>query len=939
MLRKLFIQTMAMLLTASMLFAEVIPVVGSTGTVRFDEHQQQWTTDPVSTEDYGNPVNKNIYQKYDRLNASKGEMQLFTDKQGEEQPFCFLKGADGVLRPLYEPEVSDENIYNRPITDGTHKHFIKTPDNKVQQLVAGPGGVCAIKDDKNHFLPFTAYPETIQFVSDEQMAEDGSQVVLSQIEQAMQDTANAETKPAPQKVVKDKILTQFGYDFFKPDARGFAPLTDIPVGNDYILGAGDQLNISIWGSIDGRFDLEVNQNGDLVIPKVGTVPVSGVAYGDLPALLRSHIGRIYKDFKLSVTMNRMRLIKVYLVGQVSKPGDYQVPGASTVLTALAAGGGPTKNGSMRKIEIKRNGKLVDTVDLYDFFLKGDKVRDIRLLPGDTIFVPSIGPVAAISGNVRRPAIYELKDNENNSLKDLISLADGIIATGYLQRLQMTRVEAFDKKIVTDINLDPKSTGKSIEEITAGVRVKDQDLVQVFPIDKSLRGYVRLEGYVLRPGDYEMKPDLRVADVLAKDNLLPEHYTAAGQIVRIVPPDFHPELHYFNVKQAMEGDPEQNIKLQEMDIIRIFSRWEMEEMPQVRISGEVQKPGIYRLFGNMKVRDLLVFAGNTKMTAFLQNAEISRTKIDGNSVTSYPIVINLQQALAGDPQHNVALEPFDELYIRKIPNWSEETDRYVTLKGEFVYPGVYPIYRGERLSSVIARAGGFTDRAYTRAAKFTRRSVQIEQQKRMNEALNRAEREIEQKQGQLASASASRDELASTQASLDSLSKAVEKMRQLKAEGRVVIRIESPEKLRNTDYDLMLEGAETLEVPQHPGVVHVLGEVYNQTSFVYKPETARVNELLNMAGGPTRNAEVADIYLIRADGSVESRQQASFGFSWNKETRSWGFGGFMSTPVYEGDTIIVPQKLEKTAWMRDIKDITQILANVAMAAGSVYLWFK
>lgn len=872
MLRKLLIQTMAMLLTASMVFAEVVPLANygaiSDSAVALPAadstgYQQKWTTNPLVQE-----INPQSIQQGSSLQENQQQITAT-----EKQPF------------------------------------------------------------------FAGYPEEIQFVSETQAEERARFEELSEIEQAMQGVADGESRPVPQQQKKDKVLTQFGYDFFKADSRGFTPLTDVPVGNDYLLGVGDQLNIAIWGGIDGNFELEVNQNGDLVIPKVGTVPVSGVSYGDLPSVLRSHIGRIYKNFQLSVTMNRMRLIKVYLVGQVNKPGDYQVPGASTVLSALAAGGGPTKNGSMRRIEIKRNGKLVDTVDLYDFFLKGDKVRDIRLLPGDTIFVPSIGSIAAISGNVRRPAIYELKSDETNTLKELLSLADGIIATGYLQRLQMNRVDAFDKTVVTDVNLDPKTTGKTIDEITAAVQVKDQDLVQVFSIDKSLRGYVRLEGYVLRPGDYEMKPGMRVADVLAQDNLLPEHYTAAGQIIRIVPPDYHPELRYFNVKQAMELDPQQNIELQEMDKIRIFSRWEMEEMPQVRISGEVQKPGIYRLFDNMKVRDLLVFAGNTKMTAFMQNAEINRTKMDGHSVSSYPIIINLQSALAGDPDHNIALEPFDELYIRKIPNWSEETDRYVTLKGEFVYPGVYPVYRGERLSSVIARAGGFTDRAYLRAAKFTRRSVQIEQQKRMDEALSRAEREIQQKQTQLASAAASKDELAATQVSLDSLSETVEKMRRLKAEGRVVIQIASPEKLRNSDYDLMLEGAETLEVPQHPGVVHVLGEVYNQTSFVYLPEVDRVKELLGKAGGPTQNADASSIYLVRADGSVESKQQSSFGFSWNKETRSWGFGGFMSTPVYEGDTIVVPQKLDKTAWLRDIKDITQILSNVALAAGSVYLWFK
>lgn len=741
----------------------------------------------------------------------------------------------------------------------------------------------------------------------------------------MQDTADGSQKAKPQ-TAASKPLQQFGYSFFR-GTRGFAPLTDVPVGSDYVLGTGDRINLSIWGSHEASLELEVNQNGDLVIPRIGTVRVAGVSYGQLPTVLNGQIGQYLKDFQLSVTMGRLRMVKVYVVGQVTAPGDYDVAGLSTVLNALTAAGGPTKNGSLRTVSIKRNGRVLETVDLYDFFLKGDKSKDIRLLPGDTIYVPSIGPVAGVGGNVRRPAIYELKHEK--TLAELLTLADGLIPTGYLQRVQISRVDAHDKKTVTDINLDPTASGKALESVTTAVKIKDLDVVRIFPIDSTLRGYARLEGYVLRPGDYALKPGMRVVDLLPQDNLLPEYYGEAGQVIRMIPPNYDPEVLYFNLKQALGGDLQQNLELHEFDTVRIFSRWDMEEMPQVRISGEIQKPGVYRLFNGMRVRDLLVFAGNMKLTAFTRNAEITRTDYSGTAVKSYPITIDLAKALTGDPQHNILLEKFDELYIRKIPNWSEETERYVTLKGEFLFPGVYPVFRGERLSSVIRRAGGYTERAYLRGARLTRLSVQQQQQKRMDEALLKAERDLGQKQGALAAKAASKEELESTKATLEALSKSIEQMRNLKAEGRIVIRLLPLQQFEASTFNLILEGGETLEVPQRPDVVHVLGHVYNQTSFVHQSDLVDVNSYLAMAGGPTSDADTSEMYVVRSDGSVFSKKQTSF----------WSLSGFGSSLFLPGDTLVVPQKLEQTAWLRDLKDITQILANVALSAGSVYLWFK
>ena len=717
-------------------------------------------------------------------------------------------------------------------------------------------------------------------------------------------------------------LKQFGYSFFRTDSYGFAPVTDIPVGPDYIIGVGDKIILTLWGSIEGKYQLEVNRNGEITLPRVGTVIVAGVNYVQLKEVIQALLSKVFKDFQLDVNIGKLRHIKVYLVGEVENPGDYNLTSLATVINALTAAGGPTKNGSLRNIIIKRSGKLVETVDLYDFFLKGDKSRDIRLQSGDTVFVPTIGPVVGITGNVRRPAIYELK--EEKSLKDVLTLADGISSGGYLQRIQISRIIAHEKKIVSDFNLDPASTGKSAEELTGSIPVQDMDVVKVFPIDPMLRGSVKLEGYVLRPGSYALKPGMRIKDILSEDNLLPEYYQGVGEITRLYQPDYHPEKIIFNPSKALTGDPEHNLELQEFDVVKIFSRWEMEEMPKVRISGEVQKPGEYRLFKNMTVRDLLILAGNPKLTAYMKNADITRIKKTGESVTSFSMNINLEEAIRDNPQHNLPLEQFDELIVRKIPNWSEETERYVTLTGEFRFPGKYPIFKGEKLSSVIERAGGFTDKAYLRAAKFTRESVRALQQKRMDEMIVKTEQEIGKKQAQLSSVAGSKDELDATKAALDGLQRSVDLLKRVKAEGRLVIRMSKLDKFKDSPYNVELFGGDSLEVPQKPNSVNILGQVYNPTSIIPIGKDD-VEFYLAKVGGPTRDADQGSIYIVRVDGTVQSRQQDTF-------FRGLFSTGFMSSILGPGDTIIVPLRYENIAWLREIKDLTSILANVALTAG-------
>jgi protein involved in polysaccharide export with SLBB domain len=434
--------------------------------------------------------------------------------------------------------------------------------------------------------------------------------------------------------------------------------------------------------------------------------------------------------------------------------------------------------------------------------------------------------------------------------------------------------------------------------------------------------------------------MRIKDVIGSfSDLLPESYLESAEITRLALPDYHKEVLTFNLRKALTGSDVDNIELREQDSIRIFSRWEMQEKPTVAINGYVVNPGTFDFYPGMTIRDLIAAAGSTKRNAILDFAELTRVVIEGDKAKSTRVAIDLAKALNGDPQNNIALQSDDVLIVRGIAEWNEATDKFVTLQGEVKFPGVYSITRSEKISSVIKRAGGFSDKAYLKGAKFTRRSVREIQQKRMDEIIVRTEKDILQKQFALSYVAASREELEGTRIALDSLMKSLERLKELKAEGRIVIRLSKLDQLEKSSFDLVMEGGDVLEIPPRPNTVNVMGQVYNQTTFVHQPEASDVATYLAKAGGPTKDADESDMYIIRADGSVFSRHQSSFGIKWSDDARRWNFGSFTSNFMDPGDTLVVPQKLERTAWLRDIKDITTIISQIALTAGTVLIGLR
>lgn len=739
-------------------------------------------------------------------------------------------------------------------------------------------------------------------------------------------------KNEPEQFVRD--LRQFGYDFFRNSAQLGAGADTLPVGNDYIIGPGDTLELTVWGAINSRNELTVDRNGEIMIPKVGMVKVWGLSYAEVKEAVNKAISRYFKNYEMNLTLGRLRTIQVFVVGEVEAPGSYPVSSMATVIHALSAAGGPARNGSLRSIRVTRNGQAPLDVDLYDMFLSGDRSKDVRLQNGDTVFVPVIGPVAAVAGEVRRPAIYELKNS--TTLPEVLRMAGGVTATGYTGRIQIERVSNNSSRVVLDYG--PKDG--SIDASLGVIQVLDRDMIKVFPVQDAVRQVVSLKGNVLRPGEYQFRSGMRLTDLIpGMHAVLPESYLDSVEITRLAPPDFHRELLTASLKRAFSGSEADNILLQEQDTVQVFSRWDMEEKPQVSVNGAVVNPGTYTYYPGMTVRDLITAAGSPKRNAYLETGELSRIVIEGDKANPSRLSFNLAKGLAGDPEHNLALQPDDVIIVRSVSDWFDASDKFIKLKGEVRFPGVYSVARGEKLSSVISRAGGYTERAYLRGAKFLRRSVREAQQKRMDEVVARTEKEILQKQASLSSQASSREELEATKASLEGLLKSLELMKTMKAEGRVVIRLTQIEELQKSSFDVVIEGGDELDVPVRPSVVNVMGQVYNPISFVHQPEASDLGAYLKRAGGPTNDADTSEMYVIKADGTVFSRQQSSFGLHWSDDSRRWTFGSFTASTLEPGDTLVVPQKIERIAWMREIKDITTIMSQIALTAGTVLIGLR
>ncbi|MBI5442046.1 MAG: SLBB domain-containing protein [Deltaproteobacteria bacterium] len=1064
-------------------------------------------------------------------------------------------------------------------------------------------------------LPDEVHQQVLQSLQQEK--KDRAQDVLTQ----MRDKDLALQAP-------EEELELYGRSLFQKQPELFAPAKGLAPPEGYRVGPGDRFDVSLWGRFEANYTLEVDSEGKVQFPKVGPVRVGGLTFAEARDLLRRRAESI-TGVTAAVNITEMRSVQVLVVGEAEQPGSVTLTPLSTAIQALMAAGGPTPLGSLRNVLIRRAGKVLSTLDLYEFLRTGDARGDRPLQSGDVVVIPRAERLIRLSGKVKRPAIYELKQGEG--LRALLDYAGGLSADAAGGRIQVERARKNQARVVLQV---------ALPEVKGDVPLQDGDAVRVFPLPPEAENKVGLFGHVYQPGTFAYREGMRVRDLVSADNLKPEVDLAYGVVLRetgtdrsktVIPfepgkalsgpepgenlplrardevyvfskyqfrppfqatvtgelrspglyriekgarvadlvrlaggvsqnalltraellrylpdrsretlylnlgaalkgdsdankeledqdelvvhpvwtegfrqvvlvegevkgaldprsrrgktvrerfdrmlgedqlraqalldaqaadllapgawrpggvrpdpsrpdalrpdalragsfgPDalrsasppagavrpelLRPELlrngtarpeaprsasrpdplrpgvllpgpqaatpeekerwaseipltrgmkvrdaifkaggltkdaylpvahlyrtdpvtkeitiHTFDLGKALEGDPQNDLALADLDHLVVHSAFEFVPVRRVAVGGMVNNPGEYPYGKNMRVRDLVVAAGGLKDEAYLSDAEIVRTQVvNGEAAETRTLRFSLEKAMAGDPQENLPVQPYDKLLVKKIPDWQEAAS--VTFTGEVRFPGTYFVAKGEKLSSVLRRAGGFTQQAYLRAAVFTRESARLQQQVRLDELRESLQQAVLRASSSEAQASIEAEDLAAQKQFLASQQALIDKLGKVRATGRVVIQLQPLDRLEGSQWDLTLEDGDSFNIPKAPQTVTVVGQVYNPTSLLWQPGERSVEHYLRLTGGPTPDAEAKQIYVVRADGTVVS--------PGSMDNRSWwSRKGVRDVELFPGDTILVPEKVIRPNYMKDVKDITQILYQIAIAA--------
>ena len=653
-----------------------------------------------------------------------------------------------------------------------------------------------------------------------------------------------------------QTLPIYGQNLFLNVPTTFAPVDRVPVTADYVIGPGDELLIRAWGQIDLDVHSRVDRNGAVYIPKVGNLNVAGLRYDQLQSFLKSHIGRIYQNFDLNVSMGELRSIDVFVVGQARRPGRYTVSSLSTLANAVFASGGPSPAGSMRHIQLKRGSTVIADFDLYDLLIKGDKSKDVVLQPEDVIYFMPIGAQVAMGGQVNNPAIYELKSEA--SLGDVIKLAGGLTTTANGGKVYVEQIKDRKDRSIEEIKLD---------EAGLALPLKDGDVLNFAPISPRFVNSVTLRGNVAAPGRYPWHDGMRITDLIPNREFL---------ITR----------EYWTQQNA--------------------------------ITLQMQASGT-RLTGALN--DVRRNAPEINW----DYAVIQR--ISDKDLSTELIPFNLGKAvLQHDDTGNLILLPGDIVTIfsqadLRVPR--EQQTKLVRLEGEFASSGIYRAQPGQRLRDLVNAAGGLAPSAYLYGAVFTRESTRIQQQERLDMVIAQMEKDLARQAVQASQNAKSADEANAAKAAMDAQKASLEKLRQFKADGRIVLNLHPNDTGVAEIPDIPLEDGDHFYVPSRPIVVSVVGDVYNQGSFIQK-EGKTVSRYLRDAGGPTRAADKSKIFVVLANGAVVSKDAAP-GF-WS--------GGFESMVLMPGDTVVVPEQLNPGAGLRSFKDWSQILFNFGLAAAAI-----
>lgn len=692
-----------------------------------------------------------------------------------------------------------------------------------------------------------------------------------------------------------RLLPVYGHRLFSTPT-GYAPISQAVAPNDYVIGPGDEIRLQVWGSIDAEFSLVVNRHGQISLPKVGVVNLAGVRAGDLESVLRSKIGRIFRNFDLNATLGRLRSIQVYVVGQARQPGTHTVSSLSTLINALFEVGGPNNNGSMRAIQLKRNGELVGELDLYDFIARGDRSGDVPLQPGDVIVIPPVGPRVAVLGALEQPAIYELKGA--SSVGEVLELGGGLSVLAKPEKALLERIASAAEKPrhVEDFALDAAGLARPL---------RDGDILTLFEISPQFANAVTLRGNVAQPLRYPYREGMRVRDLIPDREALitPDYYHRKNLLVQFEKAettDVAWEERFAPAEQEGER-PEAAAQADKADTLGKAS---MAGKPRKVDSAAVER-GVRNLLDEVN----------------WDYAVIER--LDRATLTTRLIPFNLGRAVIdGDDLHNLALQPGDIVTILskkdlRVPQ--DRQTRLVRVEGEVAAPGIYQIESGETLPQLIARLGGVTPNAYLYGAEFTRESVRKQQQKNLDTLIRKLESQLQAEAGKRMAEAKDGSEV---QLQLLAQQQQLERMKALKSNGRVSLELPLADVTLDALPPLPLEDGDTILIPSRPGFVTAVGEVYNENAIIYRPGRT-VGDVLETVG-VTDSGELRNAFVLRADGSVKAARDANSIFM---------LGNFEDIELMPGDTVVVPGKLDRrTSWAKfvaGLKDWTQILYQMGL----------
>lgn len=616
-------------------------------------------------------------------------------------------------------------------------------------------------------------------------------------------------------------LKPFGYELFSLQPTTFEPLAFGPVSPEYLIGPGDEVIVSVWGAQELNARAVVNRDGFVILPDVGQVVANGLTLGQFKESLEKRLARIYSGISrdgrgrtsVEVSLGKLRSIQVFVLGDVTQPGGYTVSATSTVMNALYFSGGPTPKGSLRNVRVTRGNQVVHRADLYDYLARGERSQDFKLESGDVVFVPPVTRRVTLEGEVRHPAIYEMRDGEK--LSELLDIAGGLTSQAQQTRIQVERIipfEARDPLAQEDrrvIDVDLRSGG-------GDTPILDGDIVRVFRNRDILKNYVKVTGTAIyRAGTYEHRAGLTVADVVEQaGGLMGDAYTGWAHLVR-TRDDKTRELLSFDLAKALARDAQANVALQPRDEIQVFSVWDIRDPAKVSIEGLVRKPGTYDFLDGMTVTDLIVKAGGLRESAYRVRAEVSRIdpRMASEGKMAELIYVAMAESLRTDSDASrFVLRKNDIVFVREVPNWSLQENVFLT--GEVKFPGRYSLTsKTERLSSLIQRAGGLDETAYLAAATFIRRKD---------------------------------------------------------ATGRMAIDFEEALRDRGkrpSKYDLVMVAGDSIHIPREPKTVKVTGEVGFPSSVLFE-DGRNVGYYLDQAGGLLATADKDNISVLMASGRVE-----------------------------------------------------------------------